>query len=411
MMETQQRVNTLIADHKRGHALAQPFYTDPDIYQLEIDRILTRNWIMVGHVSQVPNTGDFLVHEMAGESAIVTRDKDGQVQAFANVCRHRGSAICLQSRGTVRKLVCPYHGWAYDLDGRLLAARAMLDTFEPVDHSLISIPIKILGGLIFLCFCDDPPSLDDAERDLSEPLSWFGMDELKVAAEETYSIAANWKLAIENYQECYHCATSHPEYSQIHTRKVDPLRRVRLQHKMRERIPECGGGMRDIAIDFIDTFANPGQQGYGYERVALFDGFQTGSRSGEPLAPLLGTMTDFDGGASDFVIGPFTFLLAYSDHVVAYVFAPVDHGHCTCKIYWMVRADAIEGTDYNRDELIWLWDVTTQADKRIIVNNWKGVCSKYYRPGPFSKMEEMEQRFTEWVLQEIGSEHAVECRN
>ena len=116
----------------------------------------------------------------------------------------------------------------------------------------------------------------------------------------------------------------------------------------------------------------------------MFEGYKTGSRDGEPVAPLLGNLTDYDGGASDFSFGPLTYLLAYSDHVVAYVFTPVDIENCECQVYWLVRGDAEEGKDYDLDELMWLWDVTTYADEKIIVDNWKGVRSRFYRPGPLS---------------------------
>lgn len=133
----------------------------------------------------------------------------------------------------------------------------------------------------------------------------------------------------------------------------------------------------------------------------MFEGYRTGSRDGEPVAPLLGNLTDYDGGASDLSIGPVSFFLAYSDHVVGYVFTPVDQMHCKCEIYWMVRSDAVEGKDYDPEELVWLWDVTTHADEEIIVNNWKGVQSRYYRPGPFSGMERSESRWVNWILHEL----------
>jgi Rieske 2Fe-2S family protein len=165
------------------------------------------------------------------------------------------------------------------------------------------------------------------------------------------------------------------------------------------RMEACG--LRNIDIDRIDTNAPPGEMGYGYSRTAMFDGYVSGSRDGKPLAPLLGDLTDYDGGASDFVFGAFSFLLTYSDHVVAYVFTPVDMRNCRCDIYWLVRGDAEEGRDYDVDELTWLWDITTESDKTIIVNNWKGVQSRYYRPGPFSSMENAERTWTEWILQEL----------
>ncbi len=393
----------LIASQKPGWALDQRFYTDPEIYQLELDRIVTRNWILAGHASQIPDAGDYLVFKLANESAIIVRGKDGKIRAFANICRHRGSLVCLENRGNKRKFECPYHGWTYDLDGKLIGARSMREDFNKEAYGLHPVSLSLLSGLIFVCFCDDPPSIEGAQRDLAEPMAMFDFENLKVAASKTYPIAANWKLAIENYQECYHCATAHPEYAKMHTLMLDPQKRDRIQGPMRQRMAACG--LKDIEHDFIDTYAKSGEQGYGYSRTALFEGYKTGSRDGEPLAPLLGELKDYDGGASDFTLGPFTFFLAYSDHVVGYVFSPVDHKNCQCKIHWFVRKDAVEGKDYDRDELMWLWDVTTHADEKIIVNNWNGVNSRYYRPGPFSGMERMERRYIEWMLLELSNKN------
>lgn len=401
-MQDQRSIAELIASQQPGRPLEQRFYTDPEIYELEMDRILMRNWFLAGHVSQVPEPGDFFVTRMANESAIVVRGSDGKVKAFANVCRHRGSLVCLKSSGSVKKFECPYHGWMYDIDGQLTAARSMPAEFDKTSYGLWPLSIEVLGGLIFLAFTDQPPSLRGAKRDLAEPLEMFGFESLKIVARKTYPIAANWKLAVENYQECYHCATAHPDYARMHTLMLDPPRRDRVQDKMLSRFEQSG--LKDIEYDYVDTLARPGEQGYGYSRTALFEGYKTGSRDGEPVAPLLGKLKDYDGGASDFTFGPFSFLLAYSDHVVGYVFKAVDLGHCVCEIFWFVRNDAIEGKDYNLDELTWLWDVTTQADEQIIVNNWTGVNSRYYRPGPFSRMERNENRYVAWILQQLSDD-------
>jgi Rieske 2Fe-2S family protein len=399
-MQDHRSIEELIASQETGKPLEQRFYTDPAIYQLELERILTTNWFMAGHVSELPQKGDFFVSKWANESAIVVRGSDGKVKAFANVCRHRGSLVCLEQRGSVRKFECPYHGWMYDIDGNLSAARAMPKDFDKKSYGLNRVSIEILGGLIFLCFSESPPSLEGAKRDLAEPFALFDVDNLKVAARKSYPIAANWKLAVENYQECYHCASAHPDYARMHTLMLDPVQRDRIQDKMLGRMEACG--LKNIEHDFVDTHARPGEQGYGYSRTALFEGYKTGSRDGSPLAPLLGKLKDYDGGASDFTFGPFSFLLAYSDHVVGYVFKPVDHGHCACEVTWFVRSDAVEGKDFDVKELMWLWDITTYADETIIVNNWKGVNSRYYRPGPFSRMERMENRYVEWILQQLA---------
>ena len=392
-------ISTLIREQTPGHALAQRFYTDPAIYELELDRVIARNWIVAGHQSELPEAGDFKVFNVAKESAIIVRGQDGQLRAFANVCRHRGSLVCLEQSGNADRFMCPYHGWIYDTEGRLTAARSMSEELDGVEWGLKPVSFDLIGGFMLVCFSDDAPGLDGAKAELAEPMAMFDFDNLKMAAHKFYDIPANWKLAVENYQECYHCATAHPEYSQRHTLRVDWRRRAHLQEAMIAEMEACG--LRRMHIDRLDTKAPPGEMGYGYSRTAMFEGYVTGSRDGKPLAPLLGNLTGYDGGASDFSFGGFSFLLAYSDHVVCYVFTPVDARNCRCDIYWLVRGDAVEGKDYDLEELTWLWDVTTQSDKTIIVNNWKGVQSRYYSPGPFSEMERAERIWTEWLLQEL----------
>jgi Rieske 2Fe-2S family protein len=394
MQKNEKDIADLIASHKPGYALDQRFYTDPEIYELELERVIGRNWILAGHQSELREPGDFKVLNIAKESAIIVRGSDGHLKAFANVCRHRGSLVCLETEGHADKFRCPYHGWMYDIDGNLTAARSMAGDFDKSGHGLNPVSLDTIHGLVFICFSDDPPGLESAKRDLAEPMAIFDFENLKLAAHKFYDIPANWKLSIENYQECYHCATAHPEYAQRHTLMVDWRKRDRLQTNMLEKMEACG--IRNIEIDRIDKNAPPGEIGYGYSRTAMFDGYASGSKDGKPLAPLLGNITDFDGGASDFAFGAFSFLLAYSDHVVAYVH------NCRCDVYWLVRGDAEEGKDYDVDELTWLWDVTTESDKTIIVNNWKGVQSRYYTPGPFSHMERAERSWTEWILEELA---------
>lgn len=392
-------IDELIARQKPGFSLEQRFYTDPAIYDLEIEKIVNRNWILAGHASQLPEPGDFKVLNVAQESAIIVRGTDGKLKGFANVCRHRGSLVCLEQEGHADKFMCPYHGWMYDIDGKLTAARNMQDGFDMSKHGLKSVSVGEIYGLILVCFDDNPPSLEGAIRDLEEPMAMYDFENLKLAAQKSYAIPANWKLSIENYQECYHCATAHPEYALMHTMMLDDEKRERASGHMYERMASCG--IKEFFIDRVDSAARPGEIGFGFSRTAMFSKFKTGSKGGQPVAPLLGSITGYDGGQADLSFGPFSFLLAYNDHVVCYVFTPVDHNNSNCEIYWLVRGDAEEGKDYDVDELTWLWDTTTKADKEIIVNNSRGVHSKYYEPGPFSGMEDLERIYIEWILAEL----------
>jgi len=397
--EDKRSIAELIADYQQGYSLDQRFYSDPEIYEFELERIIYRNWILAGHVSEFRDAGDFKVFNAARESAIIVRGEDGTIRGFANVCRHRGSLVCLESQGHTDRFSCPYHGWTYDLDGKLVAARSMPDDFDLSRHSLKPVSVDVVHGLVFVCFTDRPPSLEGCKRDLAEPMAMFDFENLKVIASKTYDIPANWKLSVENYQECYHCATAHPEYATMHTLMLDPAMRARVQDRMKARWEACG--IKDIVHDYVDTNARPGEMGYGYSRTALFDRYSTGSRDGQPVAPLLGRLKDYDHGASDFTLGGFSFMLVYSDHAVAYVFTPVQHQRSRCQIYWLVRGDAVAGRDYEVDEVTWLWDVTTLSDKEIIANNSAGVHSRYYEPGPLSKMERPEQRYINWILAEL----------
>ncbi len=395
-------IDQLIRNHRPGYSLEQAFYLDESLYKSEIDEIFMKNWLFAGHVSQIPNPGDYFLTEFDTESLIVVRGRERQIDAFLNVCRHRGSHICLEKQGSVKFFRCPYHAWSYDIDGSLKSARLMDPGFNKVNYGLHRAHVETLEGLIFVCFGDNPPSLKGARKDLAYVFDLLGTSELKLAAHKTYPIEANWKLTVENYEECYHCAPSHPEYSKLHTLKVAPDEYEQLQTHMRTRFDACG--LKELEIDRQYDEAEPGEQGYAYSRTAMFEGFKTGSRTGEPIAPLIGKLKDYDSGASDLAIGPVSYFLFYSDHVVGYRFTPVDIQKSHCDIFWMVHKDAREGVDYTVDELTWLWDVTTKADETIIKNNQKGVNSRYYESGPFSQMEDLTNRFVAWYLNQISSD-------
>ena len=397
------RVRRLVAERRPGHSLDRAFYVDPDIYDLELERIIYRNWFLAGHVSEWSAPGDFRRFDVADESALIVRGDDGELRAFANVCRHRGSRVCLESTGSARQFSCPYHGWQYGLDGTLTAARAMPDDFDAGAHGLKPVALDIVHGLVFVAFSAAPPPLDSARRDLEQPMSWFGFESMCIAHRQCYEIPANWKLAIENYQECYHCATAHKSYAARHTLMLPSRQRRRVQAGMLARLEAAG--LEEFVIDRIDTRAPAGETGYGYSRTALFDGYLTGSRDGQPLAPLLGSLKDFDGGGSDFTFGAFSFMLAYSDHVVAYVFYPLAHDKAGLDVLWLVNGNAVEGKDYDRDALTWLWHHTTLQDLKNIRDNRLGVRTRVYDPGKISGMERPESVYVEWLLAEQLLEH------
>ncbi len=378
------RMHELAKAHREGEALPRLFYTSEAIYEHDIAAFWNQSWIWIGHVSEVPEPGDFFLFDYGPESVIITRDRDGDLQAHVNVCRHRGSRVCLEHSGNTSHFVCPYHAWTYDLKGRLLGGREMAGDFDPADYGLFQAKLQVFQGLIFISLADGPPPLDASLEKLAAKTAPFGLEHLKVAHSASYRVAANWKLALENYLECYHCAPAHKEYSRSHSLK-DPASVTELSAGMEERARAVG--LPSEVINNTGDQAEAWGTDIYYRRYPLCPGYVTGSRDGKPVAPLLGSLTDYDGGATDIQIGVLNNFLAYSDHVVGYRFVPRGLQETDIQIVWMVRADAKQGQDYNHDQLTWLWHVTSLDDERIIRHNQAGVNSHRYLPGPLSPME------------------------
>lgn len=395
----EQAIMEMAKRHKTGYALEQGFYLDADIYDRDIDRIFMRSWLYAGHISEVREVGDYFLFDFANESIIVIRSAADEISALINVCRHRGSRVCLTANGKASRLTCQYHGWTYKLNGELIGAAQMPDSFDKSRGGLTRIHLQCLEGMIFVNFANHPADFGPIEQDLVDCLRPYRLDHAKVAHRQTYPIQSNWKLAVENYSECYHCAPAHPEYSRGHGLAIPEAQYSGDLEKVMERAAACGLSSKEINRLYLQGSEFGADR--SYERYPLLHGHVTGSENGEPLAPLLGDIAEYDGGATDFQVGPITYALAYCDHVVIYRFTPRSVDSTDCDITWLVNESAEEGKDYELQKLIWLWDVTTIADQHIIERNQEGVRSRYYKPGPYSQMEDVTQRFADWYVQTI----------
>jgi len=388
-----------IKKHRRGYALDTVFYTDANIYEREIEKIFTKVWLYAGHQSEIPRRGDYILFNVAGESVIIIRGEKNEINALLNVCRHRGSRLTTEKRGCSRRLTCPYHGWTYDLNGKLIAAAHMASGFDKSAYSLKKVHHQVYQGMIFINFSEQPKSFDVIDRDLTPYLAPFRLDQAKVAHRQSYKINSNWKFAVENYKECYHCGPAHPEYSRAHSLALPEERYEEEMQALLERMPSCG--LRNEIMDHSYLTGEEWGLDRAWEHYPLLRGHVTGSQDGEPVAPLMGDIKGFDSGAHDFKVGPFLYALAYSDHVVLYRFTPLSIDQCDCDISWLVNGSAKEGRDYDLARLIWLWDVTTQADKKIIQDNHDGVMSRFFAPGPFSTFENVTDKWVNWYLASI----------
>jgi Rieske 2Fe-2S family protein len=388
-------LSDLIASHVAGRALPQGFYVDPEVFRRDM-ALLEAGWTCLGHLGDLTQPGDWLVGGFGREEAIVVRGEDGVVRALANVCRHRGSRICVEARGSATMFVCPYHAWSYRLDGTLRAAREMPADFDVAAHGLKALPCQVIGGLVFVSFSEAPRDLAAAATALSAMTDAYGWASAKVAARRSYQVAANWKLALENYHECYHCGPAHPEFSQLHTLARPKARSVR--DRAQSRADRAAG----VAVPDYEAWAGEadGREGARVMRSPLSDKVRTGSRDGALLAPPMGP----DDGACVFAeLGYLSAFLAYADHGVIYRFIPRRGLFTEMEVLWLVDGQAREGEDYDVAALTWLWDVTSLADKRIIERNQAGVLSRFYEPGPFSLMEPGARQYVDRYLADLAA--------
>ncbi|MFM7817682.1 MAG: aromatic ring-hydroxylating oxygenase subunit alpha, partial [Verrucomicrobiota bacterium] len=192
-----------LPERQDGWTLPQAYFSSPEIYRLDLDRIWRRGWLFVGHSCELRRAGDYLRVDVDVDSILVIRGDGGRIHAVHNVCRHRGSLLCDDPCGHVSKLVCPYHQWAYGLDGRLLAWRGMQADLRREDFGLLTVPVEEVGGILFIHIGSEPRPFDAARTCLEPLLAPQGFQRAKVAKRVDYTVNANWKVVWENNRECY----------------------------------------------------------------------------------------------------------------------------------------------------------------------------------------------------------------
>jgi Rieske 2Fe-2S family protein len=404
-------IESLAAAQKPRHSLDREFYVHPEIFALERRRIFRHHWILAGHATEIPEPGDYRLFEIAGESIILLRDGNGAIRAHYNVCRHRGSRILLEPAGRARTMTCRYHGWTYGTDGCLQAAPRMPEGFRAAEHGLAPCAVTVVEGLILVSLAEPPgPALDGVVGGLAPFLRLHGIADARVAHRETYPVAANWKLAVENYLECYHCKPAHPQYCSVEI-KADrigdgsPAAMARYETRRLQwesRAQALGTTLPDFGTTTQATENRSVAQFGAAYRAPLRESHLSATEDGRAAAPLMGEFREYDGGETALGLGPFTYMLAYNDYATFFQFVPCAAERSEIVVTWLVRGSAREGADYDRARLTWLWTVTTEQDKSIIEANAEGIRSSRYAPGPSSLLEGDLDGFREWYLDVIA---------
>lgn len=383
-------LETLIAAQRPGWGLDRPFYRDPEIFAREMERIFERQWLFAGHESRIPRPGEYFTYQVGDEPLVIIRGEDGAVRALVNICRHRGSKLCTDPCGSVKKLVCPYHQWVYETDGRLISARLMPEEFDTRDFGLLAARVHIYAGLVFLCLADVPPPFPAPNEAWLAP---YDLARAKVAHVATYDVRSNWKIVVENFLECYHCTTVHPEYS----RAMAGVGSSFLSGD--EAAREAGRDREQMRTEVAELGLDPNSP-----RLQFRQGVFTQSLDGRPVAPLMGTHRDYDGTMLGIWIGDTLEMEANPDHVAAFRFTPLGPRRTDVEVSWLVRGDAAEGKDYDRERLIEFWKVTGEQDWSICEVVQAGADARHYRPGPLSRAEHGTRAFLQRYLAQLGNE-------
>jgi Rieske 2Fe-2S family protein len=360
--------------------LPASFYTDPGHFRREIERFFFDRWICAGRGEEIAQPGDYLLRDILGESIVVVRDEAGDVRAFYNVCRHRGTRLCESPRGTLRGAIqCPYHAWTYDLRGRLIGAPHMdgVEGFRREDHPLKACAADTWDGHVFI----HAGGLQAAERAplasqigaLRDRFRPWRMEELRAAHRTTYDVRANWKLIVQNYNECLHCPVLHPLLNRMH--------------------------------HYLGADNAPSEPDYCGGTMGFKEGVETLSVDGRLRRRHLPGL-DEAGRAlvSYFAIYPNLLLTLHPDYMVTVTLWPraPDRTELVCE--WHFHPDEIARPDFVCQDAIDFWEVTNREDWHVSELAQAGISSRAYEPGPYSNRERLLCDFDQVVLRALGED-------
>ena len=355
--------------------LPQRYYTDPVCFQREMEAIHFDMWLCAGRSSQIPDAGDYFLRQFANASVIITRDDQGNIRAFHNVCRHRGTMLCQQDEGKFAgRIQCQYHAWTYKLDGTLAIAPHMekVQGFSEADYPLNAIATADWDGHIFINLSTRPIPFQQHLAGLDKKFAPWRMAELQMVERRVYHLKANWKLIIQNYSECLHCPIVHP-----------------LLQKQSH---------------YMSGDNEPPQPTYLGGRMDLREGVQTLTMDGSTnRGSLPGLSTDAQRHVYYYCILPNFFLNLHPDYMLTFTIWPkaADQTDIICE--WHFHPEEIRKPGFNPQDAVEFWDITNKQDWALSDLAQQGISSKGYQPGPYSNREELLLALDRFVLERVAN--------
>lgn len=396
-------ISQLLSRSQPGYTLPQALYISDEAYAFDTQVMLKSVWLYACTVAHVKKPGDYYVFELGANSVVILRGRDNVVRAFYNTCTHRGSQLCDQQRGTMSRVMCPYHFWTFGLDGKLIVAREMPETFDKSANNLRRVALENIAGLLFICLSDNPPPIDRAKADIAAQVGVYDLEKMKVAVQDELIDDANWKLVMENNRECYHCQSNHPEL----LRSLDGS-------GFGQRLPEDEAeddaamaahrahwhelGLVTDLVEFPDN---------GWHRVArlpLENGAVSQTLDGKPACKrLIGPFEQPEPTSLSVWTQPNSWHHFCCDHVVSFSLIPLAADRTMVRTSWLVHEDAVEGADYDIDNLTAVWRATNLQDQHLAQINHLGIATDGYRQGMYSNEEKLVDYFKNFYVEQSAA--------
>ncbi|HEY2442665.1 MAG TPA: aromatic ring-hydroxylating dioxygenase subunit alpha [Streptosporangiaceae bacterium] len=349
--------------------LPRAAYVDPAVFAWEQRHFFGAGWVCAGRSEELPEPGDQRAENVGDGSVLLVRGEDGALRAFANTCRHRGHELLPCGETSQRKvIICPYHSWTYSLSGGLRAAAGFKNRpgFDASQWGLAELPVTEWNGLVFVDGSGTAAPLADSLGTLAELLAPYEMGRLAVAGQHVYDAAANWKILSENYHECYHCPTIHPELC-----RVSP--------------PKSG-----------ENYAVPGTWVGGW--MDLRDGMATMSLDGRSHGvPLRGL--DAAGLRTVIYVHIFPNVLVslHPDYVMVHRLVPVAADRTRIECSWSFAPESLRKPGFDPAYAIEFWDITNRQDWHACEAVQRGLSSPHAVPGPLSPDEDAVYQFVTMI--------------
>ncbi|TCP20725.1 Rieske 2Fe-2S family protein [Scopulibacillus darangshiensis] len=356
-------------------------YTSPEIFDLEKKHIFGKSWLFVGYEYDVAEHGQYITTRVNDENVLIIRGKDMVLRAFLNVCRHRGATLCSEPCGKAKALRCPYHSWTYALDGSLAGVPSSIECrgelIDSGNYGLASVNLQIWHGMIWINFSENPESvehqLNKQITDRLGNLTTFGryqIPNLRVGHTKEYDVKANWKIIVENFQECYHCSSIHPELT-------DALPEFRSGVGTQNRV-----GAGAFFKDGIEYFSLSGK---GYRQK------------------LKGLLPEDDRIYYGMTIVPHVFINLTPDHVITHRIFPVSPERSIVICDWLFDPDEMARDDFEPMDAVELFHRVNEQDFAACQWCHENMGSRAYENGGILvPLEQHVSKFYNYVLGAIG---------